>query len=147
MFIYQFNIYLVDLYTRLTGAQVTVPEFDRRVYDVNGEEIVAILARPEFLPATLQNRVLSVRSTNEENIAPIQLHTTNDCFLEEPRYTEEECKKVRNAFFLDIIFRSSYLNTYNSSAYLLSDSKCDRLVLKRLFSDFNQKTRLFDVGY
>ena len=98
--VYFYYCFLVDLYTRLTGAQVTVPEFDRRIYDVNGEEIVAVLARPEFLPATLQNRVLSVRSSNEENIAPIQLHTTNDCFLEEPRYTEEECKKVRNAIYI-----------------------------------------------
>ena len=90
----RWHVHLVDLYARLKGHYTNLPISERRIEDVDGKSVLAILARPEFLPEVWQNRVISQNSKSEEDLAPLQTYASTDCFLEHPKHKEEDCKKV-----------------------------------------------------
>ena len=71
------------------------PADERYLKLADGTKFEAVLARPEFLPETWQNRVISQNSAEEEDVAPLQTYSTSDCFLEHPGMKEEDCKLVR----------------------------------------------------
>ena len=71
-----------------------MPVAQRHLTLEDGSKFEAILARPEFLPETWQNRVLSQNTEAEQDVAPLQTYSTSDCFLEHPRLKEEDCKLV-----------------------------------------------------
>ena len=73
------------------------PVGERHLKDVEGNVIDCLLTRPEFLPETWQNRVMSTYSEEDEDVIPLEPNASSDIFHDVTSNDEESNKKVTAA--------------------------------------------------